>query len=209
MHVRITNTRITDPESLKRRHPCILREFSIRTGSGGAGLHHGGDSVVRDIEFRRDVNVSVLSGRRAVAPYGMCGGGPGQCGKNVWVWHVEHGEREMSLRGKNRRWMKNGGRIIIRKLWVRPVDFVTDRMLQGSLVVVVWEGAVEGTLGTRSLASPFIVLESIPVSGTWLLTPSASYALSRSGQLSCIRSQHLLLCRIEHIRTRPSDPIPQ
>lgn len=33
--VHMTNTRITDPESLEKRYPVILREFSIREGSGG------------------------------------------------------------------------------------------------------------------------------------------------------------------------------
>ncbi|KAL3459102.1 5-oxoprolinase [Aspergillus heterothallicus] len=114
VHVHMTNTRITDPESLERRYPCILREFSIRSGSGGAGLHYGGDGCVRDIEFRRDVDVSVLSERRTVAPYGMCGGEPGQCGENVWVRHDEFGEREISLGGKNTCRMKKGDRVIIR-----------------------------------------------------------------------------------------------
>ena len=48
-----TNTRITDPEILERRYPVILRQFSIRRGSGGKGRYHGGDGVVRELEFTR------------------------------------------------------------------------------------------------------------------------------------------------------------
>ena len=48
-----TNTRITDPEILERRYPVILRQFSIRRGSGGRGRFHGGDGVVRELEFTR------------------------------------------------------------------------------------------------------------------------------------------------------------
>ena len=37
----MTNTRITDPEILERRYPVVLRRFSLRRGSGGAGEHAG------------------------------------------------------------------------------------------------------------------------------------------------------------------------
>lgn len=40
----MTNTKITDPETLERRYPVILREFSIREGSGGKGYYNGEDS---------------------------------------------------------------------------------------------------------------------------------------------------------------------
>lgn len=49
----MTNTRITDPEILERRYPVVLRQFSIRKDSGGAGYHRGGDGVVRELEFMR------------------------------------------------------------------------------------------------------------------------------------------------------------
>ncbi|OKL61012.1 hypothetical protein UA08_03117 [Talaromyces atroroseus] len=114
VHVHMTNTRITDPESLERRYPCILHEFSIRKNSGGEGLHRGGDGCIRDIEFRREVDVSVLSERRTIPPYGMCGGDAGQVGENIWVRHDEFGSREISLGGKNTCRMKKGDRIIIR-----------------------------------------------------------------------------------------------
>ncbi|KAF4898729.1 hypotheticall protein, partial [Colletotrichum viniferum] len=54
VHVHMTNTRFTDPESLERRYPCILLEFGIRKGSGGQGKFAGGDGCIRHIEFRRD-----------------------------------------------------------------------------------------------------------------------------------------------------------
>ncbi|KAL3958123.1 hypothetical protein ACCO45_008701 [Purpureocillium lilacinum] len=114
VHVHMTNTRITDPESLERRYPCILREFSLRRGSGGEGLHDGGDGCIRDIEFRREVDVSVLSERRIVRPFGLCGGEPGLPGENIWIRTDEFGTREIFLGGKNSCVMKKGDRIIIR-----------------------------------------------------------------------------------------------
>lgn len=84
----MTNTRITDAEVFERRYPVVLREFSLRKGSGGRGQHRGGDGVVRDIEFRIPVQVSILSERRVFRPYGLEGGEDAQCGMNVWVRKV-------------------------------------------------------------------------------------------------------------------------
>ena len=58
----------------ERRYPVILREFSLRAGSGGKGKYPGGDGVVRDIEFRIPCQVSILSERRVYRPYGLHGG---------------------------------------------------------------------------------------------------------------------------------------
>lgn len=84
VHTHMTNTRLTDPEVLEYRYPVRLREFSIRRGSGGPGVHRGGDGVVRRLEFLRAVDVSILSQRRGpFAPYGMAGGEPGAVGNNT------------------------------------------------------------------------------------------------------------------------------
>ena len=89
VHTHMTNTRITDAEVFERRYPVILREFALRPGSGGKGQHRGGDGVVRDIEFRIPVQVSILSERRVYHPYGLEGGEDAACGKNLWVKRVE------------------------------------------------------------------------------------------------------------------------
>jgi 5-oxoprolinase (ATP-hydrolysing) len=58
----------------ERRYPVILREFSLRQGSGGKGKYSGGDGVIRDVEFRILCQVSILSERRVYRPYGLHGG---------------------------------------------------------------------------------------------------------------------------------------
>ncbi|RMY86625.1 hypothetical protein D0862_10874 [Hortaea werneckii] len=88
VHTHMTNTRITDAEVFERRYPVILREFSLRADSAGQGQHAGGNGVVRDIEFRIPVQVSILSERRVYHPYGLEGGGEAQCGLNLWVRNV-------------------------------------------------------------------------------------------------------------------------
>lgn len=121
----MTNTRITDAEVFERRYPVILREFALRDGSGGKGLHRGGEGVVRDIEFRIPVQVSILSERRVGRPYGMEGGGDAKCGVNYWMRKVRvegkvkggDGEgmevRRISLGGKNTAAMVPGERIVV------------------------------------------------------------------------------------------------
>lgn len=74
---------VTDPEILERRYPVFLRRFTLRAGSGGAGAFRGGLGVVRELEFRRPLVVSILSERRAFRPYGMAGGQPGARGCNT------------------------------------------------------------------------------------------------------------------------------
>jgi 5-oxoprolinase (ATP-hydrolysing) len=88
VHTHMTNTRITDSEVFERRYPVLLREFSLREGSAGKGMHVGGEGVIRDIEFRIPVQVSILSERRVYHPYGMEGGGEAACGLNIWARKV-------------------------------------------------------------------------------------------------------------------------
>jgi 5-oxoprolinase (ATP-hydrolysing) len=82
VHTHMTNSRLTDPEVLEQRFPVRVRRFAVRRGSGGHGAHHGGDGIVRDIEFLEPMQASILANRRRVPPFGLHGGEPGQCGRN-------------------------------------------------------------------------------------------------------------------------------
>jgi 5-oxoprolinase (ATP-hydrolysing) len=97
VHTHMTNTRITDPEILERRYPVLLKEFHFRPGSGGQGAWKGGDGVVRSYQFLESLQVSIMSERRARAPYGMEGGGEGGMGRNLWV---REGGRVVNVGGK-------------------------------------------------------------------------------------------------------------
>lgn len=117
VHTHMTNTRITDAEILERRYPVILRRFSLRPGSGGGGAFHGGDGVVRELEFREPLTVSILSERRAFQPYGMAGGLPAQRGFNFLLLQEEGDDakvtRTVSLGGKNTVEVTAGTRLLI------------------------------------------------------------------------------------------------
>ncbi|MGH8194792.1 MAG: hydantoinase B/oxoprolinase family protein, partial [Woeseiaceae bacterium] len=78
----MTNSRMTDPEVLEQKFPVWVESFAIRRGSGGEGRWRGGDGAIRRLRFREPVEVSVLSGHRCIAPFGLAGGGPAKTGVN-------------------------------------------------------------------------------------------------------------------------------
>ena len=80
----MTNTRSTDPEVLETRFPVRLEEFSIRKNSGGKGKFNGGDGVTRKLRFLEPMTVTTLCSHRKIKPFGLNGGGPGDCGKE-WL----------------------------------------------------------------------------------------------------------------------------
>ena len=82
VHTHMTNSRLTDPEVLEWRFPVLLEDFRINHGSGGGGLHKGGDGTIRRLRFLVEMNAAVLSSHRIVPPYGMAGGEPGALGVN-------------------------------------------------------------------------------------------------------------------------------
>ncbi|GMM93618.1 hydantoinase B/oxoprolinase family protein [Qipengyuania sp. MTN3-11] len=80
----MTNSHLTDPEVLEMRLPVQVDRFAVRSGSGGAGLHRGGEGVERRITFLEAMRANILANRRAVPPRGIRGGNDALPGKN-WV----------------------------------------------------------------------------------------------------------------------------
>lgn len=85
LHSHMTNTAITDPEIIEQRYPVRLRQFAVRPGSGGRGQWRGGHGVIREFEFLAPLTVSLLTQHRESSPYGLCGGGDGQPGRQVLI----------------------------------------------------------------------------------------------------------------------------
>ncbi|HJV53213.1 MAG TPA: hydantoinase B/oxoprolinase family protein [Noviherbaspirillum sp.] len=81
----MTNSRLTDPEVLEWRFPVRMESYEIRLGSGGCGRWHGGNGGIRKIRFLEKMTAAILSNNRIVAPFGIAGGGPGQCGRNYVI----------------------------------------------------------------------------------------------------------------------------
>ncbi|MCB9605122.1 MAG: hydantoinase B/oxoprolinase family protein [Polyangiaceae bacterium] len=102
VHTHMTNTRITDPEVLEHRFPVRLHTFALRSGSGGAGANPGGDGVVREFEFLKDLDGAILSERRQVAPFGLSGGEPGARGRNLLNGKPLPAKAQLMLRAGDR-----------------------------------------------------------------------------------------------------------
>jgi len=98
VQVHMTNTLNTPIEALELSYPLRVTEYRIRRGSGGEGLHRGGDGVVRATQLLDDAVVTLLTERREFAPYGLRGGQPGAAGAN-WLLREGSSIRE-ALPGK-------------------------------------------------------------------------------------------------------------
>ena len=76
----MTNTRATDVEVLEARLPLRVRRFALRPGSGGDGLHRGGDGLVRELEVTAPATATLLAAWRPAGAPGLAGGGAGAPG---------------------------------------------------------------------------------------------------------------------------------
>ncbi len=83
IHVAMSNTLNTPVEALETEFPLRVRELSILRGSGGAGLHRGGDGIAREIEAVAPMHFTLISERRRLAPRGRDGGEDGRRGRDT------------------------------------------------------------------------------------------------------------------------------
>jgi N-methylhydantoinase B len=110
IHSHMTNTLNTPAEALEYAYPLRVIRYGVRQGSGGTGRFRGGDGIVRDIQVLVDAQVTILSERRKNPPYGLSGGGSGQCGENL----VIRDGKEIPLPGKGTVELKAGDVLSIR-----------------------------------------------------------------------------------------------
>jgi N-methylhydantoinase B len=85
VHTHMTNSLNTPAEALEYAYPVRLRQYSLRSKSGGTGLHRGGDGIVREIEVLTDAQVTLLADRRSRGPYGLAGGVDGAAGRTLII----------------------------------------------------------------------------------------------------------------------------
>jgi N-methylhydantoinase B len=79
----MTNTLNTSIEVLETRYPLRVSRYALRRGSGGAGQRHGGDGLIRELEFLSPARVTLLTERRRRAPWGLGSGQAGAPGRNL------------------------------------------------------------------------------------------------------------------------------
>jgi N-methylhydantoinase B len=82
-HVAMSNTLNTPIEALETEFPVLVRELSVRRGSGGKGRHDGGDGMVRELEALEPMHYTLIGERRRHAPPGAEGGEDGATGHDL------------------------------------------------------------------------------------------------------------------------------
>jgi N-methylhydantoinase B len=81
VHTHMTNSLNTPAEALEYAYPLRVRQYSLRSGSGGSGEHPGGDGIIREIEVLTECEVTLLADRRTHSPWGLAGGKTGGAGR--------------------------------------------------------------------------------------------------------------------------------
>lgn len=109
IHCHMSNTRNTPAEALEYHYPLRVRRYELRSGSGGAGLHSGGEGVRRELELLGPAQVSLLTERRGAAPYGLRGGQPGTPGRNS----LRSGDQELRLPSKGTQQVPEGAALVV------------------------------------------------------------------------------------------------
>ena len=110
VHTHMTNSLNTPAEALEYAYPIRLRQYSLRSKSGGMGLHTGGDGIVREIEVLTDAQVTLLADRRSCGPYGLSGGADGAPGRTLII---RRDGSEEEIPGKTSVRLRSGERVRI------------------------------------------------------------------------------------------------
>jgi N-methylhydantoinase B len=83
IHTHMTNSLNTPVEALEYAYPFRVLRYAYRRSSGGIGKRRGGDGLIREIELLGPAQVTLLTERRRLPPYGLSGGQPGSKGRNI------------------------------------------------------------------------------------------------------------------------------
>ena len=81
----MTNTLNTPTEAIETEFPVRVRNFSVRSSSGGLGEQQGGNGLVREIEFLTNMVASIVGDRRKKGALGLRGGSDGIPAQNTYI----------------------------------------------------------------------------------------------------------------------------
>ena len=110
VHSHMTNTLNTPIEALEYAYPLRVLRYEVRENSGGSGKFVGGDGIIKEIEILVESQVTLITERRVIHPYGLSGGHPGSLGENLLIKSgIEH-----PLPGKGTVSLGPGDRLVIK-----------------------------------------------------------------------------------------------
>jgi N-methylhydantoinase B len=90
-------------------YPLRVWRYELRGGTGGAGVHQGGEGLIREIEALADCTLTLQTERRTTAPAGRAGGADGGVGRNV----VIRDGQETVIAAKGTWELRAGDRVVI------------------------------------------------------------------------------------------------
>ncbi len=104
----MTNTLNTPVETIESTFPLRITEYNIRRNTGGSGAHRGGDGLRRAYELLTDAQVTLMTERRRLQPWGLQGAESGAAGAN----YLRHKGAETLLPGKQS-FMAEAGDVVV------------------------------------------------------------------------------------------------
>lgn len=108
----MSNVMNTPAEVIEANYPIIVEGQTLRRGSGGKGVHRGGDGQVRTYYMNGpEIFMTTMVERNLIPPYGLQGGEPGKT-FNVTLKRVS-GET-INIVGKTHVRLEQGDRIIMK-----------------------------------------------------------------------------------------------
>ena len=111
VRVHLTNVMNTPVEVIEAEYGLRVEHQKLRSGSGGAGRHHGGDGMARAYRILTDgITATTMFERRLVPPYGLRGGADGMPAR---VTRQSSDGACVELRGKENVALEKGDLIIV------------------------------------------------------------------------------------------------
>ena len=111
LRVHMSNVMNTPAEIIEAEYPIRVETQRLRRGSGGGGLHRGGDGLHREYRvLAEEMSLTSMFERRRIPPYGLLGGEPGAPYR---VTVVRHSGEELDMPGKANIALGRGDRVIM------------------------------------------------------------------------------------------------
>ena len=111
VRVHLSNVMNTPAEIIEAEYPIRIESQRLRHGSGGGGVHRGGDGLYREYTvLADDMSLTTMFERRVIPPYGLQGG---ENGTPFRVRLITADGQHKELPGKTNIRLRKGDRVIL------------------------------------------------------------------------------------------------